>query len=32
MKKKKLNQILLEIPNLVDERVPVGQSEIDNIQ
>ena len=30
-KKKKLNQILLEIPNLVDERVPFGQSEVDNV-
>ncbi len=30
-KKKKLNQILLEIPNLVDDKVPVGQSEDDNI-
>ncbi len=30
-KKIKLNQILLEIPNLVDEKVPVGQSEDDNI-
>ncbi len=29
-KKKKLNQILLEIPNLVDDKVPVGQSEDDN--
>ncbi len=30
-KKIKLNQILLEIPNLVDDKVPVGQSEDDNI-
>ncbi len=29
-RKKKLNQILLEIPNLVDERVPIGKSEDDN--
>ena len=30
-KKKKLNKILLEVPNLIDERVPIGQSEDDNI-
>ena len=30
-KKKKLNNVLLEIPNLVDERVPLGQSENDNV-
>ncbi|MAI29382.1 MAG: serine--tRNA ligase [Rickettsiales bacterium] len=30
-KKNTLNQILLEIPNLVDDKVPVGQSEDDNI-
>ena len=30
-KEKKLNQVLLEIPNLVDEKVPVGQSENDNV-
>ena len=30
-KQKKLNQVLLEIPNLVDERVPLGQSENDNV-
>ena len=30
-KKNKLNQILLEIPNLVDDKVPIGKSEIDNI-
>ena len=29
-KKKSLDQALLEIPNLVDERVPIGQSENDN--
>ncbi len=29
-KKIKINKILLEIPNLVDDRVPVGQSENDN--
>ena len=30
-KEKKINQVLLEIPNLVDERVPVGKSENDNV-
>ena len=30
-KEKKLNQVLLEIPNLVDKKVPVGQSENDNV-
>ena len=30
-KKIKLNQILLEIPNLVDDKVPVGKSEVDNV-
>ena len=30
-KKNSLDQILLEIPNLVDDKVPVGQSEDDNI-
>ena len=30
-KKTKLNQILLEIPNLVDDKVPVGKSEVDNV-
>ena len=30
-KKERLNQALLEIPNLVDERVPTGQSENDNV-
>ena len=30
-KKNKLNQILLEIPNLVDDKVPVGKSEVDNV-
>ncbi len=29
-KKIKINKILLEIPNLVDDRVPVGKSENDN--
>ena len=31
VKKKSLDQALLEIPNLVDERVPIGQCENDNV-